>query len=60
MKLPFEDSSFDAATMGYGLRNVADKLRGLAELHRVLRPGRRVAILVRGHTLSIFVYVAVA
>ena len=51
MKLPFEDSSFDAATMGYGLRNVADKLRALAELHRVLRPGRRVAILVRGHIL---------
>ena len=60
MKLPFEDSSFDAATMGYGLRNVTDKLRALAELHRVLRPGRRVAILVRGHILSISVYLAVA
>lgn len=46
MKLPFEDRSFDAATMGYGLRNVADKPRALAELCRVLRPGCRVAILV--------------
>ena len=60
MKLPFEDSSFDAATMGYGLRNVADKLRALAEVRRVLRPGRRVAILVRGHILSNSMCVAVA
>ncbi|KAK9837147.1 hypothetical protein WJX81_006187 [Elliptochloris bilobata] len=45
MELPFEDGSFDAATMGYGLRNVTDKQQALAELHRVLRPGCRVAIL---------------
>ena len=48
MELPFDDDSFDAATMGYGLRNVTDKRRALAELRRVLRPGCRVAILVSG------------
>ena len=47
-ELPFEDRSFDAATMGYGLRNVADKPRALTELRRVLRPGCRAAILVGG------------
>ncbi|KAL4426079.1 hypothetical protein ABPG77_002665 [Micractinium sp. CCAP 211/92] len=45
MDLPFEDASFDAATMGYGLRNVADIPAALRELHRVLRPGCSVAIL---------------
>lgn len=39
MELPFESSSFDAATMGYGLRNVADRGAALRELHRVLKPG---------------------
>ncbi|EFN54843.1 hypothetical protein CHLNCDRAFT_48897 [Chlorella variabilis] len=45
MQLPFEAGSFDAATMGYGLRNVADRPAALRELHRVLRPGCSVAIL---------------
>ena len=44
-KLPFEDASFDAATVGFGVRNLADLERGLSELRRVLRPGGRVAIL---------------
>lgn len=39
MDLPFESASFDAATMGYGLRNVASIPTALKELHRVLRPG---------------------
>lgn len=45
LNLPFEDNQFDAATMGYGLRNVLDIPRSLAELHRVLKPGAKVAIL---------------
>jgi demethylmenaquinone methyltransferase/2-methoxy-6-polyprenyl-1,4-benzoquinol methylase len=44
-KLPFEDASFDAATVGFGVRNLEDLERGLAELRRVLRPGGRLAIL---------------
>ena len=35
-KLPFEDASFDAATVGFGVRNLADLARGLAELRRGL------------------------
>lgn len=45
LDLPFESNTFDAATMGYGLRNVSDILRSLQELQRVLKPGARVAIL---------------
>lgn len=45
MELPFPDSCYDGATMGYGLRNIADRRRALRELHRVLRPGGSVAIL---------------
>lgn len=45
LELPFEDGSFDAATVGFGVRNVADLEAALAELRRVLRPGGRLAIL---------------
>lgn len=45
LALPFPDASFDAATVGFGIRNVADLERGLAELRRILRPGGRLAIL---------------
>jgi demethylmenaquinone methyltransferase/2-methoxy-6-polyprenyl-1,4-benzoquinol methylase len=45
LALPFADASFDAATVGFGARNVADLERALRELRRVLRPGGRVAIL---------------
>ncbi|HEV2591302.1 MAG TPA: bifunctional demethylmenaquinone methyltransferase/2-methoxy-6-polyprenyl-1,4-benzoquinol methylase UbiE [Gaiellaceae bacterium] len=45
LALPFEDASFDAATVGFGVRNVADLPLALRELRRVLRPGGRVAIL---------------
>ena len=45
LALPFGDSSFDAATVGFGVRNVEDLERALGELRRVLRTGGRVAIL---------------
>ena len=45
MNLPFGNATFDAATCGYGLRNVADRPRAIAELARVLRPGARLAVL---------------
>jgi demethylmenaquinone methyltransferase/2-methoxy-6-polyprenyl-1,4-benzoquinol methylase len=45
LALPFDEGSFDAATVGFGVRNVADLEAALAELHRVLRPGGRLAIL---------------
>ena len=45
LALPFEDHTFGAATMGYGLRNLTDIPQGLRELHRVLKPGAKAAIL---------------
>jgi demethylmenaquinone methyltransferase/2-methoxy-6-polyprenyl-1,4-benzoquinol methylase len=45
LSLPFEDASFDAATVGFGVRNVADLERALRELRRVLRREGHVAIL---------------
>jgi demethylphylloquinol methyltransferase len=45
LNLPFADNYFDAATMGYGLRNVTDIPLCLQELHRVLKPDTKVAIL---------------
>jgi demethylmenaquinone methyltransferase/2-methoxy-6-polyprenyl-1,4-benzoquinol methylase len=47
--LPFPDQHFDAATMGYGLRNVTDIPCSLKELQRVLKPGARAAILDFNH-----------
>jgi demethylmenaquinone methyltransferase/2-methoxy-6-polyprenyl-1,4-benzoquinol methylase len=43
--LPFEDSSFDAATIAFGLRNLAHPEKGLSEMRRVLRPGGRMVVL---------------
>src|SRR5207249_2824497 len=37
--LPFEDGSFDAVTIAFGLRNLADPVRGLDEMRRVLTQG---------------------
>jgi demethylmenaquinone methyltransferase/2-methoxy-6-polyprenyl-1,4-benzoquinol methylase len=44
LHLPFADASFDAATISFGLRNVADVPLALRELARVVRPGGRLAI----------------
>jgi demethylmenaquinone methyltransferase / 2-methoxy-6-polyprenyl-1,4-benzoquinol methylase len=45
LALPFGNASFDAATVGFGVRNVEDLQRALGELRRVLRPGGRLGIL---------------
>ena len=45
LALPFEDGSFEAATVGFGVRNVVDLEHGLAELARILAPGGRLGIL---------------
>jgi demethylmenaquinone methyltransferase / 2-methoxy-6-polyprenyl-1,4-benzoquinol methylase len=45
LALPFADGSFDAATVGFGVRNLEDVEKGLQELRRVLRPGARLGIL---------------
>ncbi|HEX4747106.1 MAG TPA: ubiquinone/menaquinone biosynthesis methyltransferase, partial [Gaiellaceae bacterium] len=45
LALPFTDGEFDAATVGFGVRNLADLEAGLRELGRVLRPGGKLAVL---------------
>ena len=46
--LPFEEATFDACTIAFGIRNVPDRDRGLREMRRVLRPGGRLAVLELG------------
>jgi demethylmenaquinone methyltransferase/2-methoxy-6-polyprenyl-1,4-benzoquinol methylase len=45
LELPYPDGRFDAVTIAFGARNLADLDRGLGELTRVLRPGGRLVIL---------------
>jgi demethylmenaquinone methyltransferase/2-methoxy-6-polyprenyl-1,4-benzoquinol methylase len=45
LDLPYGDASFDAVTIGFGARNLADLDRGLVEMARVLKPGGRLVIL---------------
>lgn len=42
--LPFENNSVDAVTISFGLRNVQEPKKALAEMHRVLKPGGKVVI----------------
>ena len=45
LRLPFPDASFDGASVGFGVRNLSDLDRGLADMRRVLRPGARLVVL---------------
>jgi demethylmenaquinone methyltransferase/2-methoxy-6-polyprenyl-1,4-benzoquinol methylase len=45
LKLPFDDASFDAVTIAFGLRNLADPVRGLREMLRVVKPRGRAVVL---------------
>jgi demethylmenaquinone methyltransferase/2-methoxy-6-polyprenyl-1,4-benzoquinol methylase len=45
LNLPYDDGRFDAVTVGFGIRNFADRDRGLREMSRVLKPGGRLVIL---------------
>lgn len=49
LSLPFADDTFDACTVAFGLRNLADMDRGLREMRRVVKPGGKVAILEFSH-----------
>ena len=44
-KLPFEDNSFDATTIAFGIRNTKDYNRSLKEMFRVIKPGGKIAVL---------------
>jgi demethylmenaquinone methyltransferase/2-methoxy-6-polyprenyl-1,4-benzoquinol methylase len=45
LALPYEEESFDAVTVGFGVRNLADLEHGLLEMARVLKPGGRLVVL---------------
>jgi len=49
LAIPFRDQSFDAVTISFGLRNLADPDAGLAEMLRVTRPGGRLVICEFSH-----------
>jgi demethylmenaquinone methyltransferase/2-methoxy-6-polyprenyl-1,4-benzoquinol methylase len=47
--LPFEDNSFDAVTVAFGVRNFENLEKGLQEIHRVIRPGGKLVVLEFSH-----------
>ena len=54
MKLPFENSKFDIASISFGIRNIKDTMQALNELGRVVKPGGRVLVLEFGQPKSQF------
>jgi demethylmenaquinone methyltransferase/2-methoxy-6-polyprenyl-1,4-benzoquinol methylase len=48
-RLPFGDDEFDAVTISFGLRNIADPIVALGEMYRVLKPGGRLVICEFSH-----------
>jgi len=54
LRLPFADGTFDAVTIAFGLRNLADRLAGLREMRRLLRAGGRAYILEFSHPVAWF------
>ena len=49
LDLPFESDSFDAVTISFGLRNVQDTAKALAEMYRVTKPGGRLVVCEFSH-----------
>ncbi len=47
--IPFPDDAFDLVSIAFGLRNVTDKAKALAEMRRVIRPGGRALVLEFSH-----------
>ncbi len=56
MDLPYEDNSFDIASIAFGIRNVDDPLVCLKEMSRVVRPGGRVVVLEFGQPKGVMKY----
>ncbi len=48
MNLPFADNTFDCSSISFGIRNVADPVKGISEMARVIKPGGKVVVLEFG------------
>jgi demethylmenaquinone methyltransferase/2-methoxy-6-polyprenyl-1,4-benzoquinol methylase len=53
-QLPYESESFDISSISFGIRNVGNTVKGIQELHRVLKPGGKLLILEFGQPQSPF------
>jgi demethylmenaquinone methyltransferase/2-methoxy-6-polyprenyl-1,4-benzoquinol methylase len=53
-QIPFPDGTFDVVTIGYGLRNLTSWEKGVAEMHRVAKPGARLVVLDFGKPANAF------